>query len=204
MSKTVWDRIEEVRKRCNVLEHPFYVRWSAGDLDAGELAYYSGQYRHAVEAIAEVSDYLAAELPQATGLAEHAREERRHVADWDSFVDAVGGDSSDAAAPRTAECVEIWAERDGALSALARLYAIESGQPEISRTKLEGLRDHYGIDGDAGTRYFTVHRGLDVEHAAEGRELLEQLIETPEDEARVLVAVESALAANWRLLDGVA
>ena len=61
---------------------------------------------------------------------------------------------------------------DDAISALARLYAIESGQPEISRTKLEGLAAHYGIESGPGTDYFTVHRGRDVEHAAEGRELL--------------------------------
>ena len=33
MSKSVWERIEESRARHNVLEHPFYVRWSAGELE---------------------------------------------------------------------------------------------------------------------------------------------------------------------------
>ena len=97
----------------------------------------------------------------------------------------------------------VWTERDGALGALARLYAIESGQPEISKTKLEGLAKHYGVDSAEGTRYFTVHRGRDVEHAAEGRELLEELICTPADEDVVVAAAERAFEANWRLLDGV-
>jgi len=203
MAKTVWDRIEEARARHDVLQHPFYIRWSAGELSSEELARYSGQYRHAVTAIADLSAEAAAELPEHPELAGHADEERAHIEMWDGFVDAVGGDSAAAPTAETAQCVEVWTERDGALSALGRLYAIESGQPEISKTKLEGLAAHYGVDSPEGTRYFTVHRGRDVEHAAEGKELLEELICSPEDEDIVVAAAESAFEANWRLLDGV-
>lgn len=200
---SVWDRIEEARSRHDVLQHPFYTRWSAGELSAEELADYSGQYRHAVAAIADASAVAAAALPERPELAAHAAEEREHIALWDGFVDAVGGRTDAPARPETRECVEVWADRDGALTALARLYAVESGQPAISATKLEGLAEHYGVADGAGTRYFTVHRGRDVEHAAEGRALLEELIETPEDEDAVVAAAEAAFAANWRLLDGV-
>ena len=59
--------------------------------------------------------------------------------------------------------------------------------------------------GDAakGTGYFTVHRGRDVEHADEGRELLGELISTPADEDAAVAAAERAFEANWKLLDGV-
>lgn len=203
MADTVWDRIEQARARNDVLQHPFYARWSAGELTADELARYSGQYRHAVTAIADLSAGVAEALPEHPELIAHAAEERDHVALWDGFVDAVGGDRDAEPTAETADCVEVWAERDGALTALARLYAIESGQPQISQTKLEGLTEHYGVDSHRGTRYFTVHRGRDVEHAAEGRELLERLIATPADEDAVVAAAERAFAANWRLLDGV-
>ncbi len=203
MAKTVWDRIEEARARHDVLQHPFYVRWSAGELSADELARYSGQYRHAVTAIADLSAAAAAALPEHPELAAHADEERAHVGLWDGFVAAVGGDSAAEPTAETARCVEVWTERDGALTALARLYAVESGQPEISKTKLEGLAAHYDVETEAGTRYFTVHRGRDVEHAAEGRELLGELISGPADEDAVVAAAEDAFAANWRLLDCV-
>lgn len=203
MANTVWDRIEEARARHDVLQHPFYVRWSAGELTADELARYSGQYRHAVTAIADLSTAAAAELPDHPELAAHADEERAHIALWDGFVAAVGGDGDAEPTAETAQCVEVWTERGGALTALARLYAVESGQPEISKTKLEGLAAHYDVDSEPGTRYFTVHRGRDVEHAAEGRELLEGLISGPADEDAVVAAAESAFAANWRLLDGI-
>ena len=94
MPQSVWDRIEEARARHDVLQHPFYVRWSAGELTSGELARYSGQYRHAVTAIAELSTQAAAELPDHPELASHAGEEYAHVALWDGFVDAVEGDST--------------------------------------------------------------------------------------------------------------
>jgi pyrroloquinoline-quinone synthase len=199
---TVWDRIEAARDRWNVLEHPFYQRWSAGELSAEELADYSGQYRHAVEAIAEVSAYIARELPDQPDLVAHAREESEHVALWDGFVEAVAGRADAEPTPETSDCVEAWTRTDGTVAALARLYAIESGQPEISRTKLEGLAAHYGVGDGRGTEYFTVHRGRDVEHAAEGRALLESVLD--ESNADLAVeAAEDAFRANWRLLDGV-
>ena len=58
---------------------------------------------------------------------------------------------------------------------LVRLYAIESGQPQISRTKREGLLDRYGFADGAGTAYFRVHETRDVEHAAEARELIDEV-----------------------------
>lgn len=203
MSLTVWDRIEEARERHDVLQHPFYIRWSDGELSAGELARYSGQYRHAVEAIADLSERATDQLPGRSDLVGHAEEERRHVALWDGFVDAVGGDRSAAPTAETAECVGAWTEPTGALESLARLYAIESGQPQISATKLEGLSRHYDVTSEEGTMYFTVHQGRDFEHAAEGRELLSELISGSADEDRVAAAAERAFEANWRLLDGV-
>lgn len=203
MQQTVWDRIEEARSRWNVLEHPFYVRWSAGELTAEELARYSGQYRHAVQAIADVSGYVAEELPAQPELSAHAREEAEHVSLWDGFVDAVGGDREAEPTAQTAACTAAWTRHDGAVAALARLYAIESGQPEISKTKLTGLAEHYGVPAGRGTDYFTVHRGRDVEHAAEGRELLSELLE-PASEDEAVAAAEAAFEANWKLLDGVA
>lgn len=197
-----WDRIEESRERCNVLEHPFYQRWSAGELSRDEIAHYSGQYGHAVRAIAELSGALAEAAPDGAELRGHAREEAAHVAIWDGFTDAIGGSVDADPTPQTADCVHAWTADAGLLAGLARMYAIESGQPEISRTKLAGLRDHYGLDGGEGTRYFELHQQRDLEHAAQGRILIEELA-GPGEADSLVAAVEAAFAANWRLLDGV-
>ena len=202
--KGIWERIEAARERWNVLEHPFYLRWSAGELSREELARYSGQYRHATEAIARLSTVAAdsAPEPQRAELRRHAAEEVEHVELWDDFVRAVGGDCDAEPTPETAECVAAWTADDGFAASLVRLYAIESGQPAISRTKREGLAAHYGIERGEGNAYFRLHEKLDVEHAEADRELIEAHLSS-EDEDALVAAAESAFRANWRLLDGV-
>jgi pyrroloquinoline-quinone synthase len=204
VSKSVWDRIEESRARHNVLEHPFYVRWSAGELSSEELARYSGQYRHATEAIARLCAGAAESAPSAhrEEIDAHAAEEEAHVSLWDDFVEAAGGEIGAEPTPETTECVRAWTESNGYLPALARLYAIESGQPEIARIKREGLASYYGIEEGPGTEYFRVHEGTDEAHAEESRRLMEKAM-TPDDEDAIVAAAESAFRANWRLLDGV-
>jgi len=202
MNDSVWERIERSRERWDVLRHPFYRRWSAGELTAEELARYSGQYRHAGEAVATMSTVAADSLPDRPELRRHAAEELGHLRLWDGFVNASGGDASDRPTAETEECVRAWTADDGVAATLARLYAIESGQPDISSTKREGLLERYGFDDGEGTAYFRIHETRDVEHAAEVRELIAEIAgETDEDE--LVAAAESAFRANWRLLDGI-
>ena len=204
MSEAVWERIEESRARHNVLEHPFYVRWSAGELSREELARYAGQYRHATEALARLCGQTAENAPEQhrEEIAAHATEEEAHVGLWDDFVEAAGGEIGAAPTPETAECVTAWTAPEGYLGQLARMYAIESGQPEIARTKREGLARFYGINGGPGSEYFKVHEGADHAHAGESRRLIEEAM-TPEDEDALVAAAESVFKANMRLLDGV-
>ena len=195
---TLMERLDEVRDRWNVLRHPFYVRWERGELTREELAYYAGQYRHATVA-------LAAAAEQAADLAgpDHAAEEAAHVGLWDDFVDAVGGERSAEPRPETARCVSAWTAAEEPLHALAILYAIEAGQGDVSRTKLAGLVEHYGLLAhSAATAYFELHSERDDVHAAHSRELLEERA-SGTDEDRLVSAAEDALAGNWALLDGV-
>jgi pyrroloquinoline-quinone synthase len=205
VSDSIWSRIEQARERWNVLEHSFYQRWSEGELTREELARYSGQYRHATEAIASLSAAVADDAPEAARaeLREHAREEADHVALWDGFVEGVGGSREAEPTAETVECVSTWTRDDGVLAGLARLYAIESGQPEIAAIKRKGLIERYGVDEGPATEYFRVHEKRDLEHSAQARLLIED-IAGDDDADAVVKAAESAFRANWRLLDGVA
>jgi pyrroloquinoline-quinone synthase len=206
LTQTIWTRVEEARRRWDVLRHPFYRRWSAGELSAEELARYSGQYRHAVEAIAVMSETVAQAAPGDADLRDHAAEERDHVGLWDRFVEATGGSASDPPCPETRECVRAWTDahddEDAVLATLARLYAIEGAQPAISRTKREGLTGRYGFADGPATAYFRLHERRDAEHAAEMRAAIEER-SRPGDAHHLVAAAEAALRANWRLLDGV-
>ena len=194
-----FEDLDAVRERFNVLDHPFYTRWSQGTLTRAELAHYSGQYRHAVVALAGAAR-RAAELEPA--LVPHAAEEASHVALWDGFVSAVGGDPAAVAEPETEACATAW-DRDGSLlETLVGIYAVEAAQPAISATKATGLRERYGIDTTAATAYFDLHEQLDVEHAAQGRAFIEQRLAGADTDALVARA-EEVLRANWELLDGV-
>jgi pyrroloquinoline-quinone synthase len=217
-------KLDEARSANNVLEHPFYQRWSAGELSAGELDRYAGEYRQAVLALAQASAAAAdcAQAPHRDGLRRHADEETAHVQLWEQFelaaaraagVELTAGvepeHASDATAlAQTRACVQAWTAGDDVLEHLAVLYAIEAGQPEISATKLEGLTAHYGFSEEGpATEYFRVHELRDVEHAGQARELIARLIgevEAPEEQAERMVArATAALRGNWLLLDGV-
>ena len=181
--------IDAARERWNVLEHPFYTRWEAGELTREELARYAGEYRHAVVALARAA--RTARL--------HADEEAAHIVLWDEFASALGTEEREPL-PQTRCCAKAWAAADDGLGASAILYAIEAGQPAIAQTKLRGLVEHYGFPDDSpGVEYFAVHGELDHEHAAEARAALEGA-----QDGRLVRLAESALAANWALLDGVA
>ena len=68
---TLFEQLEAVQERWNVLRHPFYTRWERGELTVSELSFYAGEYRHAVEALAQQAEAAASG---------HAAEEAEHIA----------------------------------------------------------------------------------------------------------------------------
>jgi pyrroloquinoline-quinone synthase len=200
-----WARFDAIASQHNVLDHQFYVRWSAGELSHEELADYSGQYRHAVVALAQASANAAAAAAgdERTELVAHAAEEAAHVELWDRFVDAVGGERDAAPLPETVACAVAWSGREDRelLPTLVALYAIEAAQPQISRTKREGLAAHYAVDGPAAA-YFELHERVDVAHASAGRRLIDARLADADHEL-LLAEADAVLKANWLLLDGV-
>jgi pyrroloquinoline quinone (PQQ) biosynthesis protein C len=188
------ERLDAARAQWNVLAHPFYLRWERGELERSELTFYAGEYRYAVVALADTA--------AAAGDSDHASEEAAHVALWDDFAAALGAPLDREPTGETRACTAAWRAGDP-LAARAVLYSVEAAQPEISKTKLSGLVDHYGFDaGTPATAYFELHADRDHAHAAQSRAVLEMRANAT-DEDRLVAAAEAALEGNWRLLDGV-
>jgi pyrroloquinoline-quinone synthase len=203
----LWQRLDAAAGRWNVLQHPFYTRWSNGDLRPSELSFYAGQYAHAVRALAGATRHAASLAPNAAAAAElesHAAEEESHIGLWDRFGESVDADENATPLDETASCASAWHDPErGYLPTLVALYAIESAQPAISETKRVGLVEHYDFEAGDGTEYFDLHAVRDVEHAASGRALIQAELDSAVDADALVAEAERVLEANWRLLDGV-
>ena len=83
------------------------------------------------------------------------------------------------------------------------MYSIESEQPKISRTKLDGLRAlFYGMSGDEKDDILREHEVADVMHAAVWRVLLQKEV-APKDEDLSVEASGVSLGAQNTILDSV-
>ena len=85
--------------------------------------------------------------------------------------------------------------RDG----LCALYAYESQVPDVSASKIAGLKQFYGIQDDKTLEFFTAHQAYDVGHSQQVANLIEKYVE-PE---RAAIATREAADALWGFLDGM-
>jgi pyrroloquinoline-quinone synthase len=217
-----WLQLQDSVSKYDLLCHPYYQAWSAGELTGDDLRHYSANYYHHVAAF---PTYLAAfysRLPEGdlrrAVVRNLADEEgldgnpssRAHNELWLDFAEAMG--ASRAAVRNSLPIPEIEALirhfRSLATNAkneeaLAAFYAYESQVPRVATEKARGLRDMYDADAEA-CGYFTLHTTADVYHSNVWREQLSKLVEgdAPAQD-RALHAAETAAQALWAALDGV-
>lgn len=215
-TREILNRVDETIAERSILNHPFYQAWTAGELSADQLRTYARSY---FPHVAAFPDYLRAAIRGTEdaairheledNLSEELSEPKAHDELWLDFGGALGLDRSEmrAAAPRPATehtVSEFRALSEGTTAeAVAALYAYESQQPEVSRTKSEGLCELYGIESPEGLAYFEVHAEADVRHREGERQALARCLESGASEEETLAATERALDAYWNLLDGV-
>jgi pyrroloquinoline-quinone synthase len=222
MSETnFWNELERRTAKYDLLCHPFYKAWAAGELTREDLREYARDYYHHVAAFPEYLGALAARLPEGalrTAVLENRDDElgidaasgRSHHAIWLEFARAMGAEPEEVAASQPVaevrELIENFrhvASTGTAADALAAFYAYESQVPRVAAEKASGLRDRYGAD-DAACEYFTLHSTADVYHSRVWREQLDRLIaEEPDQVAPAMNAAENAAHALWRALDGI-
>jgi pyrroloquinoline-quinone synthase len=207
----------------DLLCHPFYQAWAAGELTRDDLRAYAQDYYCHVEAF---PSYLAAfglrleegELRRAV-LAnmcdEKGVENRRgmgsvsHSDLWLDFAEGMGSSRNldwHRPEPEIRQLVRHFHRVAGEGSpeeVLAALYVYESQVPRIAQEKARGLREMYGAD-DKTCGYFALHATADVHHSRVWRQQLEKRIAAnPQAASAALDAAENAARMLWKALDGI-
>jgi pyrroloquinoline-quinone synthase len=208
-------RLDAAVAARKLLDHPFYKAWVAGELSSEDLRFYSTQYWQQVESFPGYLSSLADRLPESPArkvVLENLSDEVNgdHKGLWLEFAKSVGATEAEVREtlpePETNECVARFSEGTDSRSlafGLGMLYGYESQTPDVAKTKAQGLRELYGIDGP-GLDYFELHGELDVEHAGD---LASAIAEIASDEDALRDAEAGAMAgaeAIYGLLDGVA
>lgn len=208
-------RMDALIARRRLLDHDFYKAWAAGTLSRDDLAFYSTQYWRQVEAFPGYLETVAERLPESRAkkiVSANLSDERDddHPGLWLRFANELGVEPDQVRGapvdPETRACIANFASavKDASVPfALGMLYGYESQTPAVAATKIDGLRDHYGIEGEP-VEYFALHGELDITHSAEMADAIEDVAGT-DDELRVAEAgaVAGATAIST-LLDGVA
>ncbi len=209
--------------KYDLLCHPFYKAWAAGELTRDDLREYACDYYHHVAAF---PTYLAefgirldeGELRRAVlsnmsdekgGEDAFGNPGASHADLWLDFAEGMGANRDQCTHPALPEVKALMqffhrvaGERSSA-EALAAFYAYESQVPRIAMEKARGLREHYGADEKTCT-YFTVHETADVFHSQVWKQQLSrQVAMRPEDAPKALAAAEAAAKALWTALDGI-
>ncbi|PYX28565.1 MAG: TENA/THI-4 protein [Acidobacteria bacterium] len=215
-------RLDECIHKYDLLCHPFYKAWSAGELTREDLCEYAQDYYHHVEAFPTYLAELAMRLDEGDlrrvvlanmteekgGDGVTASEQTSHSELWLDFVEGSGGKRT----PRQQPVEEIRglishfhrvASEGTPEEALAAFYAYESQVPRVAVEKDRGLRELYAADEKARA-YFTLHATADIYHSQVWRKQLEKHIAAnPENAEKALAAGENAAKALWTALDGI-
>ncbi len=204
--------------KYDLLCHPYYKAWSAGELTRADLREYALDY---YEHVAAFPAYLAAfgirleegELRRAV-LAnmrdeQGAESEQSHADMWLDFAEGMGASRNGfghESVPEVGELVAHFmdvASMGTSEEVLASFYAYESQVPRVAAEKNRGLREMYGAD-ERTAQYFALHTTADVYHSNVWKEQLANRVEArPEASEQALLAAEVAAQVLWKALDGI-
>jgi pyrroloquinoline-quinone synthase len=222
-TQSFFEELDSRIAKYDLLCHPFYKGWSAGQLTRDDLREYARDYYHHVNAFptylaelgirledGELRRAVLANLSDEKGGEDiFGQPERAHSELWLDFAEGMGADRNlrgHAPIDEVKQLIQHFSRvaREGTPEeALAAFYAYESQVPRVAKEKARGLRETYAAD-DKTCAYFTLHTTADVHHAAVWRQQLEKRLNAnPQAAERALDAAEAAARALWHALDGI-
>jgi pyrroloquinoline-quinone synthase len=216
-------QLEERISRYDLLCHPFYKAWSAGELTRDDLREYARHYYHHVNAFpsylaefairleeGELRRAVLANMCDEKGVEDGAlRPAVPHSELWLDFAEGMGARRDMHWHLPVTEVRDLMKHFHSVASegtpeeVLAAFYTYESQVPRVAREKGRGLREMYGAD-DKTCGYFSLHATADLHHASVWRKQLEKrLAAHPEAAEAALEAAEDVAKMLWRALDGI-
>ena len=188
-----------------LLKHPFYVQWTKGELSQESLKSYATQYYHHVSAfpryISAIHSLCESQKDRQV-LLENLNEEEGQGGDphpnlWLYFAEGLGLTKEEVQSmplsPGIQKVIQTFFahSRSSYAKGLSALYSYEYQVPEVAETKIQGLKQHYGVTDKKSLLFFVVHKSADVEHRTAIETLLEKLSPSQKEEA-LHSAVETA------------
>jgi pyrroloquinoline-quinone synthase len=212
-----WQKAEQEIANFDLLKHPFYQAWSAGELTKEDLKFYAEQYYHQVSEFPTYLSALHSRLPEGSMrrdvLANAYEEECDGVAHsdlWLRFAEGMGSTGAsigkNSRVPEMNQLVNAFralAKDAPVAAAFGALFAYESQVPKIAAEKRNGLKQRYGAD-DCACSYFTLHEKADIHHSNVWRKIISSLVEQDgRNAAEALDGVSRGAKALWTALDGI-
>jgi pyrroloquinoline-quinone synthase len=205
-------KLNSIISERHLLKHDYYQAWSNGELSREALQHYSMQYFKQVETFPRFLSLVHTRCSQIDArkvVLENLVDEEIHGTDhpalWMQFAEGLGARRdavlNEIPLKETQDMVDTFyelAERDWR-DGLCALYAYEYQVPEISASKIAGLKQFYGIHDERTLEFFTAHQIYDVVHAQK----IAGLIERYADPERATRATREAANALWGFLDGM-
>jgi len=139
--------------RPRLLDHPFYTAWTRGEISQPTLAAYHRAYGEFIRQIPSFWETVVNALHPNDPLgASVIQDETDHILLWEEWGDTLT--PPETVPTLTGLTAEL--QRMSPSGLLGALQAFETQQPEVARTKREGLLAHYGFER-ATLRYFDEH-----------------------------------------------
>jgi pyrroloquinoline-quinone synthase len=218
-----FEQLEPSIAKYDLLSHPFYRAWAAGELTRDDLREYARNYYHHVEAFpcylaelalrldeGELRRAVLANMCDEKGAASGTgKDSLPHSELWLDFAEGMGARRDMRWHLPVAEVRELIryfhnvASEGTPEEALSAFYVYESQVPRVAKEKERGLREMYGAD-DKTCGYFALHATADVFHSNVWRQQLENRIAAnPETAQAALDAAENTARMLWQALDGI-
>lgn len=151
-----------------LLNHPFYQLWTNGEITEVQLAKYSQSYFELIEEIPNLWSQAISGLNAGSFESQKLiNEEIAHIELWNKFKNK----QISIAHPSLSDIVSELFEMNPS-QLLGAIHSFEVQQPEVAKTKKEGLLKFYGFS-ESDTKYFDEHMN-ESEHIQFGKTLADE------------------------------